>query len=78
MINGDLAQRRFRGRWFMTDSYIADAKAFTKLIAQRHSGRADLCFGRKHGRCRDNVLGDRGRDSVDRGRYLVRARGVGP
>lgn len=26
----------FRGRWFVTDSYIADAQAFTKLIAQRH------------------------------------------
>ncbi len=26
----------FRGRWFVTDSYIADAMAFTKLIAQRH------------------------------------------
>lgn len=26
----------FRGRWFVTDSYIADAKAFTRLIAQRH------------------------------------------
>ena len=26
----------FRGRWFLTDSYIADARAFTKLIAERH------------------------------------------
>lgn len=26
----------FRGRWFTTDSYISDARAFSQLIAKRH------------------------------------------
>jgi acylglycerol lipase len=39
----------FRGRWFMTDSYIADAKAFTKLIAQRHSGVPIYVLGESMG-----------------------------
>lgn len=39
----------FRGRWFVTDSYIADLKAFTQLIAKRHPGLPLYVLGESMG-----------------------------
>lgn len=39
----------FRGRWFVTDSYIDDAKAFTKLVAKRHPGVPIYVLGESMG-----------------------------
>lgn len=39
----------FRGRWFTTDGYIADALAFSKLIAKRHPGIPIYVLGESMG-----------------------------
>lgn len=39
----------FRGRWFTTDRYIDDAKAFTQLIAKRHPGIPIYLLGESMG-----------------------------
>jgi len=39
----------FRGRWFTTDSYIADARAFSQLIAKRHPGVPIYVLGESMG-----------------------------
>lgn len=39
----------FRGRWFVTDRYISDLKAFTGLIAKRHPGLPLFVLGESMG-----------------------------
>lgn len=39
----------FRGRWFNTDTYISDARAFSELIAKRHPGVPIYVLGESMG-----------------------------
>lgn len=39
----------FRGRWFPTDRYIADARAFTKQVAKRHPDTPVFLLGESMG-----------------------------